>query len=211
MKLGIFGGSFDPVHNVHLALARACQSAAALDEIWFMPTAVQPLKRHGPQATDAQRLEMLQLAIKDEFSCSEPGRPRPRTRTEWRVSTLEIDRRGLSYTVDTLRQIHTELPETKLFFLIGADAAREAPLWKEPAEIFRLATPLVVRRAGQPEPDLTALARLCPPQNQPQLVEMPSVDISSTDIRRRAAAGESIAGLVPPAVAQYIAEQRLYR
>jgi nicotinate-nucleotide adenylyltransferase len=214
MHLGIFGGSFDPVHNGHLELARACQAPAALDEIWFMPTAVQPLKRHGPHATDVQRMEMLQLAIKDESLGSEPAElaeARPRNKTEWRVSTLEIDRRGLSYTVDTLRQIHTELPEAKLYFLVGADAAREAPLWKEPAEIFRLATPLVVRRAGEPEPDLSALAGLCPPQNWPQLVEMPAVDVSSSDIRRRIAAGESIDDLVPPAVARYIADEQLYR
>jgi nicotinate-nucleotide adenylyltransferase len=211
MKLGIFGGSFDPVHNGHLALAQACQDAAALDEVWFMPAAVQPFKRHGPQATDADRVAMLRLAIES----SEP-RPRfalgpPGPRVDWRISTLEIDRQGVSYTVDTLRQIRTELPEAKLYFLIGADTAREAPQWKEPAEIFALATLLVVRRAGQPEPNLSELARLCPPQNAPQLVEMPIIDVSSTEIRRRVAAGHPIDGLLPPAVADYIAEHQLYR
>jgi nicotinate-nucleotide adenylyltransferase len=132
-------------------------------------------------------------------------------RSDCRVCTLEIDRGGLSYSVDTIRQIHVELPEAKLFFLIGADTVRDVPRWKEPAEIFRLATPLVVRRAGQPEPDLSPLAKLCPPENQLQLVEMPAIDMSSTDIRRRAAAGEPIVDLVPPAVADYIAEQNLYR
>src|SRR5262245_9119473 len=139
MRLGIFGGSFDPIHNGHLALARACQSAATLDEIWFTPTAVQPLKRKGPQATDAQRLEMLKLALEENESLSsEPGRPRPRSAppTNWRTCTLEIDRGGLSYTIDTLRQIHTELPEAELFFLMGADAVREVPRWKEPKQIF---------------------------------------------------------------------------
>ncbi len=213
MNLGIFGGSFDPVHCGHLALARACQAAAALDEVWFTPTAVQPLKRRGPHATDAQRIEMLKLAlVEDESLCSEPGRPRPRTAppTNWRTCTLEIDRGGLSYSVDTIRQLQADLPEARLFFLIGADAVRDVPRWREPAEIFRLATPLVVRRAGQPETDLSALAKLCPPENQPRLVEMPAIDISSTDIRRRAAAGESIDGLVPNSVADYIAAQNLY-
>jgi nicotinate-nucleotide adenylyltransferase len=197
MRLGIFGGSFDPVHNGHLALARACHQQAALDEVWFTPTAVQPLKQHGPHATDAQRIEMLNLAIENEQS--------------WRVCTLEIDRGGLSYTVDTLRQLHVELPEARLFFMIGADAQRDVPQWKEPAEIFRLATPLVVRRTGQSEPDISALAALCPPEHQPALVAMPLIDISSSDIRRGIAAGEPIDKKVPPAVAEYIALHAMYR
>jgi nicotinate-nucleotide adenylyltransferase len=197
MRLGIFGGSFDPVHNGHLALARACHAQAALDEVWFMPTAVQPLKQHGPHATDAQRVEMLNLAIDSEEA--------------WRVCTLEIDRGGVSYTVDTLRQLHTELPEAKLYFMIGADAVRDLPHWREPREIFRLATPLIVHRAGRPDPDFAALAPLCTNETQPMRIEMPLVDVSSSEIRRRLAANESIEGLVPTAVAQYIAEHALYR
>ena len=198
MRLGIFGGSFDPVHNGHLALARACHEQAALDEVWFTPTAIQPLKHRGPHATDAQRVEMLQ--------------PRNRNRAQragssvdpelnWRVCTLEIDRGGFSYTVDTLRQIHEELPEAELFFLIGADAVRDVPHWKEPAEIFRLATPLVVRRAGNPNRILPTSNGCVPPNKQPQLIEMPAIDVSSTEIRRRIAAGEPIEQFVPPAVA----------
>jgi nicotinate-nucleotide adenylyltransferase len=206
MRLGIFGGSFDPVHNGHLALARACHEQAALDEIWFMPTAIQPLKQHGPHATDSQRIEMLELAIDSEPG--EPGRPRPRS--SWRVCTLEIDRGGYSYTVDTLRQLHTELPEAKLFFMIGADAVRDVPQWKEPAEIFRLATPLVVRRAGQPDPNLDSLLPLCAANTQPQLIEMPAIDISSSEIRRRIAAHEPIEGMLPAIVAQYITQHGLY-
>jgi nicotinate-nucleotide adenylyltransferase len=208
MRLGIFGGSFDPVHNGHLALARACHEQAALDEVWFMPTAVQPLKQRGPHATDAQRIEMLELAISNEQS--EPGRPRPRS-DAWRVCTLEIDRGGFSYTVDTLRQLHIELPEAQLFFMIGADAIRDVPQWKEPSEIFRLATPLVVHRAGKPEPDFTSIAPLCTTRTQPQLIEMPSIDVSSTGIRSRAAAGEPIDDVVPVSVAEYISRHALYR
>lgn len=207
MRLGIFGGSFDPVHNGHLALARASQQQAALDEVWFTPTAIQPLKHHGPHATDSQRIEMLNLAIENEPS--EPGGPPPRS--SWRVCTLEIDRGGLSYTVDTLRQIHVELPETKLFFLMGADALRDVPHWKEPAEIFRLATPLVVRRAGQAAPNVSKLAALCPVNNHPCLVEVPAINISSTEIRRGVANNEPFDELVPPAVAQFIEQQALYR
>lgn len=197
MRLGIFGGSFDPVHNGHLALAHACQQQSALDEVWFMPTAVQPLKQNGPHATDAQRVEMLRLSI-----LSEPS---------WRVSTLEIDRGGLSYTVDTLRQLQEELPSAVLFFLMGADALQDAPNWRETRAIFSLATPLIVRRTGQREPDLAALRATCAANKQPRLVEMPAVDASSTEVRRRAAAGEPLDDLVPPSVAEFIVAQGLYR
>jgi nicotinate-nucleotide adenylyltransferase len=214
MRLGIFGGSFDPVHNGHLALARACHEQAALDEIWFMPTAIQPLKQRGPHATDNQRIEMLELAIDsvaNEPGCSELDvASRPRPQSSWRVCTLEIDRGGYSYTVDTLRQLHTELPEAQLFFMIGADAVRDMPLWKEPAEILRLATPLVVRRAGQSEPELATLTPLCAADTQPQRIEMPAIDISSSEIRRRVAAREPIEGMLPETVAKYIAQHGVY-
>jgi nicotinate-nucleotide adenylyltransferase len=212
MRLGIFGGSFDPVHHGHLALARACQQQAGLDEVWFTPAAIQPLKQAGPHATDAERIEMLRLAIDNESSRPETTTTcDPQRRSTWRVCTLEIDRGGLSYSVDTLRQIHVELPEAILFFLMGADALHDAPRWKEPREIFRLAAPLVVRRARELEPDLTALANLCAGNTQPQLIEMPVAEISSREIRRRVAANESIDGLVPAAVAEFIAQHALYR
>jgi nicotinate-nucleotide adenylyltransferase len=210
-SLGIFGGSFDPVHLGHLELARACYDQVRLDEVWFTPTAIQPLKHGGPQASDAHRIEMLKLAIEDP-ACG-PGRSRPRQspRLNWRVCTLEIDRGGYSYTIDTLRQIHEELPESKLYFLMGADSLRDVPTWKEPAEIFRLATPLVVARAGESPPDLSAIVPLCPAENPPQRVAMQPINVSSSDIRRRIVARESIEHLVPPSVADYIAAHKLYR
>jgi nicotinate-nucleotide adenylyltransferase len=196
MRLGIFGGSFDPVHNGHLALASACQKQASLDEVWFVPTAVQPLKRQGPHASDAQRVEMLQLAI-EQYST-------------WRVCTLEIDRGGASYTVDTLRQLHEELPDAELFFLIGSDALRDVSRWKEPQEIFRLSTPLVVHRAREPAPDVKLLAGMCAAAKQPKTIEMPPIDISSTEIRRRITSGEAIDQVTPSVVARYIAQNAIY-
>jgi nicotinate-nucleotide adenylyltransferase len=197
MRLGIFGGSFDPVHNGHLELARCCQRQAALDEVWFTPTAIQPLKHGGPQATNHERLEMLHLAVDNDSS--------------WRVCTLEIERGGFSYTFDTLQQIHTELPDAELFFLMGADAVCDVPHWKEPSEIFRLATPLVVFRANQPRSDLSALMQICPADRPPQFIDMPAMSESSTEIRRRIATGSPIAGFVPVLVADYIAEKNCYR
>jgi nicotinate-nucleotide adenylyltransferase len=207
MRLGIFGGSFDPVHNGHLALARACQQQAALDEVWFIPAAIQPLKQRGPHASDSQRVEMLRLAI--DTAEGEPELPSPRD--SWRVCTIEIDRGGLSYSVETLRQVHTQLPQAELFFLLGSDVVRDVPQWREPAEIFRLATPLVVSRAGELEPNLARLAALCTITTQPRHIIMPPIEISSSEIRRRIAQGEGIEGLVPTAVAAYIAQHALYR
>lgn len=189
MRLGLFGGSFDPVHNGHLELARCARDQAQLDEVWFIPAAMQPLKPHGPRASAKHRLAMLELALAAE----------PR----FSVSTLELDRGGVSYTVDTLREIHAQFPDAKLFFLMGADALHDLPNWREPAEILRLATPLVVRRPGeQPldDPVLPAHA----------IIEMPALAISSSEIRRRVAAGESIADLVPAEVADYILRFALY-
>ncbi len=197
MRLGIFGGSFDPVHNAHLVLARACQQQAALDEVWFTPAAVQPLKHHGPCASDSHRVEMLRLATRDDPT--------------WCVCTIEIDRGGLSYTVETLRQIHEELPEASLYFLIGADALRDVSQWKEPLEIFSVATPLVVHRAAQPPFNVEQLRLLCTEDTQPQAIEMPAMDVSSSEIRRRVAAGEPIDSFVPNAVAAFITQHGLYR
>lgn len=166
MRLGLFGGSFDPVHHGHLRLAACCAERAGLDQVWFVPAAVQPFKQPGPVAGDADRLAMLRLATE--------GRP------DFVVSTIEIDRGGVSYSVDTLRDLAN---------------------WREPDEVLRLATPLVVQRPGESE-----LAD-APPHAR---VDMPPTDISSSDIRERVAGGDSIEGLVPQEVADYVAAHGLY-
>jgi nicotinate-nucleotide adenylyltransferase len=196
MRIGIFGGSFDPVHNGHIALARASQAQAALDEVWFTPAAVQPLKQAGPHASDSDRLEMLRLAI--------AGEPK------WRVCSLEIERGGRSYTVDTLRAIHAQRPTDELYFLMGADALVDVPHWKEPAEIFRLAVPLVARRAGKMTPNLTALAAFHTVTNPPRLIDLPPVDASSSEIRRSVTAGLALNDWVPLPVAEYIHSKSIY-
>ena len=187
MRLGLFGGSFDPVHNGHLRLAACCREQARLDEVWFVPAAVQPFKQRGPVASDADRVAMLRLAIEG--------------REGLRVSTIEIDRGGVSYTVDTLRQIHAQRPDAELFFLMGADTLRDLPGWREPDEVLRLATPLVVQR-----PDEAELSEVVPHVR----VEMPATEVSSSAIRTRVAAGESIQGEVPTVVEEFVSRRRLY-
>lgn len=201
MRLGICGGSFDPVHNGHLELATCCQRQAALDEVWFTPTAVQPLKQHGPQASNADRAAMLRLAIAG--------------RDDWKLCQTELDRGGVSYSVDTLRTIRAEQPTAELFFLMGADSLHYLPTWKDPAAICRLATPLVVRRSGEPEPDFAVLEAFVDARRireiQGQQIEMPELPISSSEIRHRIAEEKNVGGLLPPSVAKQIADKGLYR
>lgn len=200
MRLGIFGGSFDPVHNGHLRLAEVCRAQAQLDEVWLMPAATQPHKPGGAQASADDRLRMLDLAV-----AGVPGLD---------VSRIEIARGGVSYTVDTLREIQAELPAAELFLLMGADTLRDLPHWREPAEICRLATPLVVHRGGEAPPSFDVLAPLVTEDRLAIIraleVEMPAVDVSSTEIRDCVRRGISIEGMTPRAVVEFIADNRLY-
>ncbi|QDT71285.1 nicotinate-nucleotide adenylyltransferase [Lacipirellula limnantheis] len=201
MRIGLFGGSFDPVHRGHLLLAECCWRQARLDRVEFVPTAQQPLKPRGPVASEADRVAMLRLAIAD--------------RREFALSLLEVERGGVSYTVDTLRQFRSERPDAELFFLMGADSLADFPTWREPAVICDLATPLVVRRAGSPPPDFNALAPLVTAERLAEIraleVEMPATPISSSNIRQSIAEHGEWQALVPETVAAYISERGLYR
>lgn len=201
MRIGLFGGSFDPVHRGHLLLADCCWRQARLDRVEFVPTAQQPLKPRGPIAGEADRAAMLRLAIAD--------------RHEFALSLIEIERGGVSYTVDTLRQLRDEQPAAELFFLMGADSLADFPTWREPAAICELATPLVVRRGGAPPPDFDALAALVSAERLAAIraheVEMPATPISSSNIRRLIAEHGDWQSLVPPGVAEFIERQGLYR
>ena len=200
MRLGIFGGSFDPVHRGHMLLADCCAEQAELDEVWFVPAAHQPLKPAGPVASNADRLAMLQLV----------GAEQPKLV----ASTIEFDRGGVSYTVDTLETIHTQRPDDQLFFLMGADSLADFPNWHRPADICRLATPLVVQRAGLPPPDFQTLEPFVDSQRleaiRQSLVEMPPTPISSSQIRSLIATRGEWQALVPDAAAGYIESNQLY-
>jgi nicotinate-nucleotide adenylyltransferase len=202
MRLGIFGGSFDPVHLGHLELASCCQRQVALDQVWFVPAAVQPFKRHGPSASNEDRCAMLRLAFAE--------------RADWRLSTIEIDRGGFSYAFETVQAIHARHPDWTLFLLMGADSLYHLPAWKNPEEICRLATPLAVGRPGQPEADYSALAALIDSRRLSKMVELGPIEmrampISSSAIRQRIAQGKAVDQLIPADVAEYIADRGLYR
>ena len=200
MRLGIFGGSFDPIHRGHLGLAACCQQQAELDQVWFVPAAQQPLKPAGAQAADIHRLGMLERACGQQMA--------------FKISDIEIHRGGISYTIDTLQAIQADRPEVQLFFLMGADSLTDLPNWHCPAEICQLATPLVVRRAGTREPSFDVLNEIVSKERLAQIrdsqVEMPATPISSSRIRDLISSGGEWQELVPPSVADYITLHGLY-
>jgi nicotinate-nucleotide adenylyltransferase len=201
MRLGIFGGTFDPVHYGHLLLAEQCREPCRLDRVWFVPASVPPHKAERTLTPAVKRVEMLKLAIAGHEA--------------FEVSTLEIERGGLSYTLDTLLAVRGQQPEAELFFLMGADSLRDLPTWWEPARICQLATPVVVRRRGAPEPDLGVLTPLVSAERLQEIrgcqVQMPVVEFSSTAIRQAVAAGRSVRYQTPRAVEKYMETQGLYR
>lgn len=200
-RLGIFGGSFDPIHYGHLLLAETCREHLQLDQVWLVPAAVPPHKQSRQLSSDKQRIEMIRLAVGGHPSTI--------------VSTLEIDRGGVSYTADTLHTIRRDLPTTDLFVLMGADTLVDLPNWHRPREICEMAIPVAVRRRGSPPPDLATLRNLVSDERLNQIrvnqVDMPLIELASTDIRRRVAGGQSIRYRTPRAVEKYIESQGLYR
>jgi len=199
MKLGVLGGTFDPIHNGHLAVADEVRSQLKLDEIIFMPAGQPWLKAGKPLTKAKHRLEMVRLAIADRAYC--------------KVSTMEIDRGGPSYTIDTMAELKKKRgDEDELFFILGWDSLAELTEWREPERIIRLCQLVAVPRPGYPQPDLNMLERsISGLSGRVVILDKPEVDISASDIRERVEQGESISGLVPEAVERYIREKGLYR
>jgi nicotinate-nucleotide adenylyltransferase len=188
VRIGVFGGSFDPVHLGHVIVARAAAARLRLDQVRLVPAGRQPLKEEGHAASAADRLAMLQLAV--------AGDP------HLVVDDRELRRPGPSYTIDTLRDLRIAHPDAELCLLVGADAAGDLPTWHEAAAIPALARVVVLTRPGASGPDHALIS---------ETLAVPAIDISATEIRARCRRGESLRGLVPEAVARYIAERRLYR
>jgi nicotinate-nucleotide adenylyltransferase len=200
MRIGIFGGSFDPVHYGHLILAETCREACRLDKLVFMPAALSPHKLGSQPAPPDARVEMLQLAIGGHES--------------FEISRSEIDRGGVSYTVDTLAEFQTAHEGDELFFLMGGDSLDDFPNWREPARIGQIATLVVVSRPPHVTPNFEALRKVLQEEQVAAAlahhVQMPQVDISSSEIRDRIRDGRSIRYQTPRAVEKYIQTQKLY-
>lgn len=197
MRLGLFGGTFDPIHLGHLILAESCREACGLDRLWFVVTATPPHKR-GERTTVSHRLEMARIAT--------AGHP------AFEVSEIEAQAEdGPHYSYRTLERLRAERPGDELFFLIGADSLVDLPGWKHPERIAAAATIVVVNRPGIDAAPLAEPPDLGPGTNPIRVVTVPPIGIASTDLRRRVAEGRSIRYQVPRGVEAYIAEHGLYR
>jgi nicotinate-nucleotide adenylyltransferase len=200
-RIGVFGGTFDPVHWGHLISAEQTREQASLDEVWFVPAARPPHKQDQAVTPFAQRVEMLALAI--------AGQP------AFRIEEVEKDRAGPSYTADTLDELHRRSPDVEFFLLIGSDCLPDLPNWHEPARIVARAGLLIVARPGWSVWSVEQLrSALRLPETaglRQQVIHIPLVDLSSRELRRRRAEGRSLRYLVPRAVERYIEEKKLYR
>ncbi|MCD6300000.1 MAG: nicotinate-nucleotide adenylyltransferase [Dehalococcoidales bacterium] len=198
MKIGVLGGTFDPIHQGHLVIAEEVVTRLNLAEILFVPAGQPWLKMDYPISAAEHRVQMVRLAI-----AGKPG---------FKLSTMEIERAGPTYTVDTIAQLQVQFgAETELFFILGWDNLNELPQWREPSRLVKLCHLVAVPRPGYPLPDLNSLEAVIPGLTSSTIIlDTPEIDISASEIRNRVAQGLSISHLVPKPVDNYIREHRLY-
>ncbi|MFC2023911.1 nicotinate-nucleotide adenylyltransferase [Chloroflexota bacterium] len=197
-RLGILGGTFDPVHHGHLVAAEAAYHQLGMNPVLFVPAGIPPHKAGRPVADARHRLAMLELAI--------AGKP------HFAISQVDLDRPGPCYTLDTLRLLRAEWgPEPRLFFVEGADSLADIGGWFQPQRIIEMCEFAVVHRPGA-DVDLVRLEKRLPGlADRVHWLQMPSLEISSSDIRARVRAGDPISYLLPAAVESYIYERGLYQ
>jgi len=188
-SIGLYGGTFDPVHNGHLLVGLAALDELGLSRLYYIPAARSPFKTDCPPASPEQRLAMLRLALAGQTRCE--------------VESSEIDRGGTSFTIDTVRAFTSRFPTATLYYLIGADNVAMLSSWQEAAELARRVEFVVVPRPGEP------LQPLPPPFRGRQLRGFP-FNVSSSEIRNRVKTGQSLTALVPALVAEFIQNNRLY-
>lgn len=199
-RIGIFGGSFDPVHLGHLLIAEQFAQDMKLDVVKFIPAKVSPFKLSYTPTSDKHRLEMLRLAVGSN--------------ERFEVDSLELERGGVSYTIDTVASLRSVEPDAEYYMLIGADSLKDFKKWKSPEELLRSVSLVVARRGGEAPPEWSELSGLATPEVlsgiQERVLDLPAMEISSTDIRRRVERGRSIRYLVPSGVEVYIHSHGLY-
>jgi nicotinate-nucleotide adenylyltransferase len=189
MKIGIFGGSFDPVHLGHLLVAQAAMEELGLNRLFFVPAAQSPFKAEAKPAPEAVRLQLLRLALVGKTDCE--------------VDNQEIRRGGISYSVDTLRDYAKRFSGAELFYLVGADNVPKLNEWRDPVELARLAEFVAIPRPGGASP-------IFPPPFRGRLLRGFPFAVSSSEIRARVKAGLTIENLVPAAVAEAIHAAKIY-
>ena len=195
-KIGVMGGSFDPVHNGHIRAAHRAMDFAGLCEVWFVPTAVSPFKIDSSRSSAEHRFAMLCMALADE----------PR----FRVSTVELERGGVSYTFDTVSAMKEKFPDIDFSFIIGSDSLATLPMWRRSAELVWLCDFITLARPGWTVEKPKGLDDREWGRISRGIIPDFSVDVSSSEIRRMVRRGRMIHGLVSPRVAEYIERNRLY-
>jgi nicotinate-nucleotide adenylyltransferase len=191
-RLGVLGGTFDPIHSGHLILAEQLKEELRLEKVIFIPSANPPHKENHSISSAKDRLQMVRIAIQDN--------------PDFSISDLELKRKGKSYTIDTLTQLQRLCRGSELFFLLGSDVIDEFPTWKEPDTIFQKVKVVIALRPG--------FDRINPENRfvkKSLMVPISGLNISSTQIRKRVRTGKSIRYLVPPGVEQFIRSKKLYR
>ncbi len=198
MNIGVLGGTFDPIHNGHIIVAEEARTQLSLAEVLFVPAGQPWLKKDSPILAAEHRVQMVRLAIANE-PC-------------FKLSTMEIDRAGPSYTVDTIAELQARLGGgDELFFILGWDSLTQLPLWREPSRLIKMCHLVAVPRPGCPPPDLNSLESIISGLSRSLiLLDKPEVDVSATEIRNRVAQGLSIRHLVPEPVDEYIRQHKLY-
>jgi nicotinate-nucleotide adenylyltransferase len=197
VRLGIFGGTFNPPHLGHLVCAQEAYIQLRLDRVMLIPARIPPHKPVEDEPGVEHRLELCRLAVAGDDRMD--------------VSTLEIERPGPSYTIDTLKQLHEQTPDGDLFLIVGGDIAAGLPSWRDPQGVLELATLAVAKRRGTPRSRVDRALHELNGEARAQFFRMPRIGISSTLIRRRVRAGQPVRYLVPDAVESYIEREALYR
>ncbi len=198
MRVGILGGTFNPPHLGHLVCAQEAYLQLELERILFIPAGIPPHKANEEEPGAAHRLEMCRLAIQ-------------RDEHRFTVSDMEVGRRGPSYTVDTLEELHATTPDAELFLILGGDIAAGLPRWHAVERVLSLATAVVAERRGTPRSSIEDALESVRAGERGRFFPMPPIGLSSTMIRERVRAGQPIKYLVPDAVDAYIQQQTLYR
>ena len=198
MNIGVLGGTFDPIHMGHLIVAEEIRGQLDLAEVLFVPAGEPWLKTNNSISSAEHRVQMVRLAIADEPA--------------FKLSTIEIERAGPSYTIDTIAQFNSQMGAgDKLFFILGWDNLMQLPQWREPSRLVQMCSLVAVPRVGYPSPDLNTLEAAISGLSQGViLLHTPQIEISSSEIRSRVARGLSIHHLVPEPVEKYIREHNLY-
>jgi nicotinate-nucleotide adenylyltransferase len=197
VRIGILGGTFNPPHLAHLICAQEAYLQLGLDRVVWIPASIPPHKAVEDEPGPEHRLELCRLAVRDD--------------QRFEVSDLEVARQGSSYTVDTLEELHSRAPDSELFLIVGGDIAAGLPEWREPERVLSFATLAVAQRRGTSQTAVEEALRGLRGGEQARFFDMPTVGLSSTEIRRRVRSGTPIKYLVPEAVSTYIDHHKLYR